>query len=174
MKMKRIQMRSVGSVPAWAADFTPWVWDFARPGPWRTEKRRCFNIKKAAFIQVQVIKTCLETIIIKNECQNWCKGWFTIKQMNVRVPSQTRQGYWAAIFDHLTPAQLQTLSSIQRCTYSGLPGPRAAGFNGDGAGAVSGGRVCFVAPGDWGWSFRGRGWFDSSWGLCDGEERTKE
>lgn len=53
-------------------------------------------------------------------------------------------------------------SNLQQHTYSGLPGPCAAGFNGDGAVAVSGGGVCFVALGDHGRSFKGRGRFGGS------------
>lgn len=59
-------------------------------------------------------------------------------------------------------------------TYSGLPGPCAAGFNGDGAGPVSGRGMCFVGPGDQGRSFKGRGWFGGSLSLFHEEEKMNK
>jgi len=47
--------------------------------------------------------------------------------------------------------------SLSSLTYSGGPGPRAAGLNGDGAGPVSGGGACL--------SFRGSGRFGGSLAL---------
>lgn len=58
----------------------------------------------------------------------------------------------------LPPESWTELRPGQTCTYS----PCAAGFNGNGAVAVSGGGVCFVALGDHGWSFKGRGWCGGS------------
>lgn len=36
--------------------------------------------------------------------------------------------------------------------------------------AVSSGSVCFVALGDYGWSFKGRGWFGGRLGLFHKEK----
>lgn len=63
-------------------------------------------------------------------------------------------------------------------TYCGLPGPCAAGFNWDGAGAISGGsgRLRVAALGERGWSFRGGGWSGGSGALFHekGKMNTKQ
>lgn len=60
-------------------------------------------------------------------------------------------------------------SAPKTWTYSGLPGPWAAGFNWDGAGTISGGGGCWrvAALGDCGWSFKGGSWRGRSGGLCN-------
>lgn len=58
-----------------------------------------------------------------------------------------------------------SLANTQTCTYCGLPRPGAARFYRDGAEAVSKVSGCFVALGDHGRSFKGRGWFGGGLAL---------
>lgn len=58
-----------------------------------------------------------------------------------------------------------SLANTQTCTYCRLPRPGAARFYRDGAEAVSKVSGCFVALGDHGRSFKGRGGFGGGLAL---------